>query len=330
MSYKILFKQCGSDHYTKGRTRTIDHIVEHYTGTSASAKNNATYFARNENQGASAHYFVDDISDEIYQSVKDADTAWHAGDWDMNCRAIGIEIVSSGENFSAEEIAKAAWLTQKLQKKYGIPDSNVIRHYDVTGKQCPKPYVSASKWSALKKQLVGGEASSGSSSESKPSTPAQTSGGKVTVKYALRRLNGAWLSEVTDFNNSNSEGYAGIPNGKHDYLYIKVDRGSVKYRVHTQEDGWLPWVTKGDKSDLVNGCAGVGGHAIDGVQIYYTTPAGETYQQAWYRSQTVARAGWLGVCCDDGKSVDGYDGWAGIYGEALDRLQIKIGSSNPF
>ncbi len=30
------------------------------------------------------------------------------------------------------------------------------------------------------------------------------------------------------------------------------------------------------------------GEAIDGVQIYYTTPAGETYSQAYYRSQTTA------------------------------------------
>lgn len=61
MAYSILFKQCGSDHMTRGRTRAVDRIVVHYTGTTASARNNATYFSRNESQGASAHYFVDDI-----------------------------------------------------------------------------------------------------------------------------------------------------------------------------------------------------------------------------------------------------------------------------
>lgn len=75
----------------------IDHIVEHHSGTLASARNNATHFARNERQGASAHLFVDDISEEIYQSVAEGDTAWHAGDRDMNCRSIGIEIISAGE-----------------------------------------------------------------------------------------------------------------------------------------------------------------------------------------------------------------------------------------
>lgn len=158
MAYSILFKQCGSDHMTRGRSRAIDRIVVHFTATLASARNNATYFARNEGQGASAHYFVDDITPEIYQSVAEGDTAWHAGDWQMNCRAIGIEVVSAGEDFSATEVEKLGWLVRKLMAKYGIGASGVIRHYDVTGKLCPAPYVAASKWAALKAAITGGAA----------------------------------------------------------------------------------------------------------------------------------------------------------------------------
>ena len=156
MAYSILFKQCGSDHMTRGRSRAIDRIVVHFTATLASARNNATYFSRNEGQGASAHYFVDDISPEIYQSVAEGDTAWHAGNWLMNCRAVGIEVVSAGEDFSATEIQKLAWLVKRLMAKYGIGASGVIRHFDVTGKRCPAPYVSASKWAALKAAITGG------------------------------------------------------------------------------------------------------------------------------------------------------------------------------
>lgn len=158
MAYSILFKQCGSDHMTRGRSRAIDRIVVHFTATLASARNNATYFARNEGQGASAHYFVDDITPEIYQSVAEGDTAWHAGDWQMNCRAIGIEVVSAGEDFSTAEVEKLGWLVRKLMAKYGIGASGVIRHYDVTGKLCPAPYVAASKWAALKAAITGGAA----------------------------------------------------------------------------------------------------------------------------------------------------------------------------
>lgn len=161
MAYSILFKQCGSDHMTRGRSRAIDRIVVHFTATLASARNNATYFARNEGQGASAHYFVDDVTPEIYQSVAEGDTAWHAGDWQMNCRAIGIEVVSAGEDFSATEVEKLGWLVRRLMAKYGIGASGVIRHYDVTGKLCPAPYVTASKWAALKAAITGGVVSGG-------------------------------------------------------------------------------------------------------------------------------------------------------------------------
>lgn len=173
MAYSILFKQCGSDHMTRGRSRAIDRIVVHFTATLASARNNATYFARNEGQGASAHYFVDDITPEIYQSVAEGDTAWHAGDWQMNCRAIGIEVVSAGEDFSATEVEKLGWLVRKLMARYGIGASGVIRHYDVTGKLCPAPYVAASKWAALKAAITGGGASGGTTAGAPEGTVAE-------------------------------------------------------------------------------------------------------------------------------------------------------------
>ena len=178
MAYSILFKQCGSDHMTRERSRAIDRIVVHFTATLASARNNATYFARNEGQGASAHYFVDDITPEIYQSVAEGDTAWHAGDWQMNCRAIGIEVVSAGEDFSDVEVDKLSWLVQRLMDKYGIGAAGVIRHYDVTGKRCPAPYVAASKWAALKAAITGGVVSGGT-------TPAAPDG---TVAELARRV----------------------------------------------------------------------------------------------------------------------------------------------
>ena len=178
MAYSILFKQCGSDHMTRGRSRAIDRIVVHFTATLASARNNATYFSRNEGQGASAHYFVDDITPEIYQSVAEGDTAWHAGNWQMNCRAIGIEVVSAGEDFSATEVEKLGWLVRRLMAKYGIGASGVIRHYDVTGKLCPAPYVAASKWAALKAAITGGVVSGGT-------TPAAPGG---TVVELARRV----------------------------------------------------------------------------------------------------------------------------------------------
>lgn len=200
MAYSILFKQCGSDHMTRGRSRAIDRIVVHFTATLASARNNATYFARNEGQGASAHYFVDDITPEIYQSVAEGDTAWHAGDWQMNCRAIGIEVVSAGEDFSATEVEKLGWLVRKLMVKYGIGASGVIRHYDVTGKLCPAPYVAASKWAALKAAITGGVASGGTAPAAPDGTVAELARRVIAGEFgngdARRAALGSRYSEV--------------------------------------------------------------------------------------------------------------------------------------
>ena len=107
-----------------------------------------------------AHYFVDEES--IYQVVDDSDVAWHCGGkkyFHNKCRnsnSIGIEIcLSSKETISEKTIQNTAWLVQKLMKQYNIPESNVLRHYDITHKLCPAPFIDESKWETLKKQLVG-------------------------------------------------------------------------------------------------------------------------------------------------------------------------------
>ncbi len=216
MAYSILFKQCGSDHMTRGRSRAIDRIVVHFTATLASARNNATYFSRNEGQGASAHYFVDDITPEIYQSVAEGDTAWHAGDWQMNCRAIGIEVVSAGEDFSATEVEKLGWLVRKLMAKYGIGASGVIRHYDVTGKLCPAPYVAASKWAALKAAITGGAASGGTTSAAPGGTVSELARRVIAGEFgngdARRAALGSRYSEVqAEVNRILGGGSSSVP-----------------------------------------------------------------------------------------------------------------------
>ena len=139
--------------YTAGRGgRKVDTIGIHYTATNASARNNGVYFSR-ANANASAHYFIDG-GGTVIQSVSEADTAWALGDWDSNQRAISIEVVSAGQDFTASEISELRWLVRDIMARYGIPASRVIRHYDVTGKRCPAPYVDASKWAKLRKEIT--------------------------------------------------------------------------------------------------------------------------------------------------------------------------------
>ena len=50
-------------------------------------------------------------------------------------------------------MAAAAELGRDIMARYGIPLENVLRHYDVTGKLCPRPLIDEGKWAAFKARL---------------------------------------------------------------------------------------------------------------------------------------------------------------------------------
>ena len=177
------FIQCDSRNYTAGRQgNRISKIVVHYTGTEASAHNNLLYFSRSS-AGASAHYFID-RDGTLRQSVSEGDTAWHAGDWGANLCSVGIEVVSGGSDFTEAQVETLAALVAEIRSRCGIGADNVIRHYDVTGKLCPAPYVDGGKWAALHARICGGNAFGGGS---------YSGGGTVegdTAELARRVING--------------------------------------------------------------------------------------------------------------------------------------------
>ena len=75
--------------YTVGRPYPpLNTIIIHDTeGSYASA---ISWFQNPASQ-VSAHYVIRSVDGQITQMVRDANTAWHAGNWDYNVRAIGIE-----------------------------------------------------------------------------------------------------------------------------------------------------------------------------------------------------------------------------------------------
>ena len=154
----MTFKQAHSGNYQKGRTQPIEYIVVHYTANKGdTAKNNVDYFARTVT-GTSSHYFVD--RNAVMQSVDEGDTAWHCGSdhprhpYCRNANSIGIEMCNSvGGVPEAIRDRTAAFVRQKM-KEYGIDSSHVLRHYDVTGKRCPAPWVdNPAEWMEFKKML---------------------------------------------------------------------------------------------------------------------------------------------------------------------------------
>ena len=133
-----------SNYGAKRSTSAIKYIVIHYTANDGdSDESNARYFANNSVK-SSAHYFVDD--DSITQSVPDHYVAWAGGGGKYytictNSNSISIELCDTkkdGKYYpSAATIQNALAFTRKLMKKYNIPQSHVIRHFDATGKICP-------------------------------------------------------------------------------------------------------------------------------------------------------------------------------------------------
>lgn len=156
----MTFKQAHTGNYQKGRTQPVEYIVVHYTANSGdTAQNNLDYFARTKT-GTSAHYFVDE--NEVCQSVQDTDVAWHCGSknprhpYCRNANSIGVEMCNSVGSVPEAVRARTAAFVRELMDKYGVPVENVLRHYDVTGKRCPAPWVdNPAEWMEFKKMLEG-------------------------------------------------------------------------------------------------------------------------------------------------------------------------------
>ena len=158
---------CNPGNYTAKRSSAIRYLVVHYTGAPGTARNNGAYFASRGDIGASAHYFVD--AQDIVQSVPDSGRAWHCGAAvykHPECRndnSIGVELCcyTNGDGtwyFDPATVENAVQLVRSLMAQYSIDADHVVRHYDVTGKVCPEPYVrDASAWAEFKARLTAPE-----------------------------------------------------------------------------------------------------------------------------------------------------------------------------
>lgn len=147
--------------------------------------------------------------------------------------------------------------------------------------------------------------------------PIQAELPNVVFTYRVR-CGEKWLNPVT-----NLSGYAGIKGIPFTDLSIKVNKGSVRYRVHVMGKGWLPYVTGYNLSDHNNGYAGNGSY-IDAIEVYYETPKDIVskfgYQKAQYRVAPYNREYYTWQY--DNETTNGQDGYAGCYGVLLDRFQL--------
>lgn len=319
------------------------YLVIHETANpGASAYNHTLLWARDDTYAV--HHVMELDGSIVYDTVAEDRLCWHVGNG--NGYTIGIELAhaSNASDFAKQWGEAVAWAGDEL-RAHGWDTSRLLSHHEAARRwggsdhTDPDGYFRAYGKTWLEfKQAVSAYLGSGyvapiaptdgnggtyrpSASATRTSFPKST-GKSVGIHYALHNRHGAWNAAVTDFNDSDGDGFAGIPYGSHDMLIAWVDTGTLRYRVHTEQGGWLDWVQTADYGDSVNGMAGIWGQTIDGVQMYYITPDGD-YRQVYYRSQDVAHAGYWDEVCDDGTTYGG-DDYAGMYGYALDRLQCYV------
>ena len=138
----------------------ISGVVIHYVGNpGTTAMANRDYFASladgREQTYASSHFVVG-LEGEVVQCIPLTEIAYATKE--ANGYTVSIEVChpdDTGE-FSPVTYDRTVELTAWLCKEFRLdPETQVIRHYDVTGKICPKYYVEHPEdWEAFREDVA--------------------------------------------------------------------------------------------------------------------------------------------------------------------------------
>lgn len=135
----------------------VSGIVIHYTANPGStAKNNRDYFEGLMTSGENyvSSHFVVGIEGEIVQCIPTSEIAYASNS--RNDDTISIEVCHLDETgeFTEATYDSLVSLTGWLCLYLNLDPENVIRHYDVTGKICPKYFVdNENAWEQFKKDV---------------------------------------------------------------------------------------------------------------------------------------------------------------------------------
>ncbi|MFB0614991.1 N-acetylmuramoyl-L-alanine amidase [Streptomyces sp. AGS-58] len=132
------WQPAGASNYTlssRPASYAIDRVIIHVT---QETYNDTLAIFNDPLRQVSAHYLVRSADGHVAQCVREADVAWHAGNWTYNTRSIGIEHegwVDQPGYFTNALYAESAKLTAAICAKYGIPRDreHIIGHYQVPG-----------------------------------------------------------------------------------------------------------------------------------------------------------------------------------------------------
>jgi N-acetylmuramoyl-L-alanine amidase CwlA len=146
--------------YSRPQTRLkkVNAIVIHYTANpGTSAKNNRSYFdglARSHATKASSHFIIG-LKGEILQCIPLNEISYASNN--RNSDTISIECCHPDESgkFNDKTYASLIALAARLCAEYDLTEKDIIRHYDVTGKECPLYYVKhEDAWEQMKTDIM--------------------------------------------------------------------------------------------------------------------------------------------------------------------------------
>ena len=169
---------------------------------------------------------------------------------------------------------------------------------------------------------VGRPAYGGSSNSSNSSSGSTVTVATPNMFYRVKTKNHGWLPEV-----KNLQDYAGIEQDPITAIAIRVDKGSLWYRVHVTSGKWYSKVTGYNINDINNGYAGDGSTPIDAITVYYKTPDDLRNKGkvccAKYQVSPMGTTGYYAWQIDD-NTTNGMDGYAGSFGKAIDKLKLYL------
>lgn len=145
--------------YSRPGTETdrITGIVVHYTANPGStAMDNRNYFEglKDSHETKASSNFVVGLEGEIVQCVPTWEVAYASNS--RNHDTVSIECCHPDEigKFKDETYRSMVQLCSWLCLKFDLDEKDVIRHYDVTGKNCPKYFVENEEaWEAFRQDI---------------------------------------------------------------------------------------------------------------------------------------------------------------------------------
>ena len=137
---------------------SVQYIAIHYTANpGATAIANRNYFENlaNTHETKVSSHFVVGLDGEVVQCIPTSEMSYATNS--RNVDTLSIECCHPDETgrFNNATYDSAVKLTAWLCTRFGLNSENVIRHYDVTGKDCPKYYVENSDaWIQMKADIA--------------------------------------------------------------------------------------------------------------------------------------------------------------------------------